>query len=316
MSLSKRLVFSLLIVMLLASVLVLAGCGGEPVPVSDTEADFVLALPRLVVDIDENGMPSIAGISPDLLALFGVDVQQFAMDPQIVQWFTMANVQHIELVQKDDGIYVFVNGVLMPHLGWDTQDLENMTDAMTKLGMVKPEFQTILKFLVPFIQHTGLDVVLRFPKQPTAEEIPLRDVNEPIETPVASEGQTMAVVKATVTFDEHGVPSIMGLSTQELADAGLNGLRTVGLAPETVQKMQEAGIHKITIQSTPNGLIFWINDEQLPYLVWNDEYLNRAADLYAQLYFMPEYERQRELVKTLLPALANIDGEVTFVFPQ
>jgi len=314
MSLSKRLILLAFILLLFGSVL--AACGGEPVPVKDTEADFVLALPRLVVDIDENGYPTLAGLSPELLALLGVDVKQFAMDPQVVNWFTLANVQHIELVQKDDGVYVFVNGVLMPHLGWDTADLQNMTDAMAKLGVIKPEFQAILRFLVPFIQHTGLDVALRFPKQPTAEEIPLRDVNEPMEVVAASSEEPMAVLKARVVFDETGAPSILGLSTRDLADAGLAGLRNIGLAQETLQKMKEAGIAKITIRTTPNGLVFWINDEQLPYVVWNDEYLNRAADLYAQLYFMPQYELQRELVKTILPALARIDGEVTFEFPQ
>ncbi len=314
MSLSKRLIFLAFILLLFGSVL--AACGGEPVPVKDQDADFVLALPRLVVDIDENGMPTVAGLSPELLALLGVDVQQFAMDPKVVNWFTQADVQHIELVQKDDGIYVFVNGVLMPHLGWDTEDLQNMTDAMAKLGVVKPEFQTILRFLVPFIQHTGLDVVLRFPKQPTAEEIPLRDVNEPIKTIEASNEAPMAIVKANVVFDENGAPSILGLSTQDLADAGLAGLRNIGLAQETLQKMKEAGIHKITIQSTPGGLVFWINDQQLPYVVWNDEYLNNAADLYAQLYFLPQYELQRELVKNILPAIARVEGEVTFEFPQ
>lgn len=314
MSLSKRLIFLAFILLLFGSVL--AACGGEPVPVKDQNADFVLALPRLVVDIDENGMPTVAGLSPELLALLGVDVQQFAMDPKMVNWFTQADVQHIELVQKDDGIYVFVNGVLMPHLGWDTEDLQNMTDAMAKLGVVKPEFQTILRFLVPFIQHTGLDVVLRFPKQPTTEEIPLRDVNEPIKTIEVSNETPMAIVKANVVFDENGAPSILGLSTQDLADAGLEGLRNIGLSQETLQKMKEAGISKITIHSTPGGLIFWINDEQLPYVVWNDEYLNNAADLYAQLYFLPQYELQRELVKNILPAIARVEGEVTFEFPQ
>ncbi len=314
MSLLKKLL--LLVFVLLLAGTTLAACGGEPVPVQDKNADFVLALPRLVVDIDENGMPTVAGLSPDLLALLGVDVSQFAVNPQVVNWFTQANIQHIELVQKDDGIYVFVNGVLMPHLGWSAKELNTMTTLMSKLGAINPQFQTILRFLIPFIQHTGLDVVLRFPRQPSAEEIPLRDLNAPIETVEAQDMEPMAVVKARVVFDQRGIPSIMGISTEDMANAGLSGLRNIGLAPETMARLKEAGIYKITIQTTPQGLIFWINDEQLPSIVWNDEYLNRAADLYAQLYFMPQYETQRELVKTLLPALARVDGEVTFEFPH
>ena len=315
MTLSKRLIFSFMILMLFASLV--AACGGEPVQLSDKDADFVLALPRLVVDIDSDGVPSVAGVSPRLLSLLGVDISQFAMDPAYVEWFTQANVQHIELVQKDDGIYIFVNGVLMPHLGWSSDELNNLADALTKLKIVKPEFETVLNLVIPIIQHTGLDIALRFPKQPTAEEIPLRDPNAPIVVPTKQEAEnSVAIVKARITFDENGVPSILGVSTQDLTDAGLADLRGVGLAPQTIENLQVAGIHKVTVRTTPEGLIFWINDEQLPYLVWGDEYLNQAADLYAQLYFMPGYEQQRELVKTLLPLLDQVDGEVTLEFPQ
>jgi hypothetical protein len=314
MKLSKRLLFSFLILMLLASIL--TACGGKPVNLADKDADFVLALPRLVVEIDSNGMPSVAGISPQLLALVGIDVSKFAMDPAYVEWFTQANVQHIELVQKDDGMYIFVNGVLMPHLAWSTDELDTLADTLTKLQMVKPEFQTVLNLLIPIIQHTSLDIVLTFPKQPTAEEIPMRDVDAPIEAPTMSEAETLAVVKARISFDENGVPSILGVSTKELGDAGFAGLQNVGLAPQTMRSLQDAGIYKVTAKSTPEGLVFWINDEQLPYLAWSDDNLNQAADLYAQLYFMPGYEKQRELMKMLLPMLDQIDGEVTLEFPQ
>ncbi len=315
MTFSKRLLFSLLILMLFASLA--AACGGEPVKLADDNADFVLALPRLVVDIDSEGMPSVAGISPELLALVGVDISQFAMDPQYVDWFTRANVQHIELMQKDDGMYIFVNGVLMPHLGWSGDELNTLTDTLTKLEVVKPEWQSVFKLVVPIIEHTGLDVVLRFPTQPDAEAIAMRDANAPIEMPTKSEAKSSAaIVKVHLSFDENGVPSLMGVSTEDLTKAGLGDLSGLGLAPQTVQSLQEAGINTVTAKTTPEGLIFWINGEQLPYLVWSDDYLNKAADLYAQLYFTDEYEQNRNAIKTLLPLLANIDGQVTLDFPQ
>ena len=316
MKLSKRLILSFLILMLFVSLL--AACEGEkPVPLTDTNADFVLALPRLVVDINSDGLPSVLGIDPKLLALVGIDISQFAMDPAYVEWFTQANVQHIEFVQKDDGIFVFVNGVLMPHLAWSANELNVLTDTLTRLNMVKPEFHSVLNLVIPIIQHTGLDIALRFPKQPTAESIPLRDISEPIVAPTRSEAESsVAVVKARITFDENGVPSLLGVSTQELSDAGLAGFRNVGLAPATVRDLQNAGVYKVMVKSTPEGLVFWINDEQLPYLAWSNGSLNKAADLYAQLYFMPGYEQQRQLVSTLLPLLDQVDGEITLEFPH
>jgi len=311
---SRRLVLSFILLMLLASIL--TACEGQPVNLAEKDADFVLALPRLVVDIDSDGMPSVAGISPRLLALAGIDISQFAMDPAYVEWFTRANVQHIELVQKDDGMYIFVNGVLMPHLAWSADELDTLADTLTKLQMVKPEFQKVLNLLIPVIQHTGLDVVMRFPMQPTADEIPMRDVEAPIVAPTKSDVETMAVVKARITFDENGVPSLLGVSTKDLSKAGIAGVEGLGLAPQTVQALMNAGIYKVAVKSTPEGLVFWINDEQLPYLAWSDDNLNRAADLYAQLYFTPEYEKQRELIDMLLPVLDQIDGEVVLEFPQ
>ena len=316
MTFSKRLLFSLLIISLLA--VGLTACSGEePVKLSDQDSDFVLALPRIVVDIDSEGIPTVAGISPKMLAMVGVDVSQFAVPKDYVTWFTKANVQNIELVQKDDGMYVFVNGVLMPHLGWSADELTTLTDTLVKLNMVKPEFQRVINLVVPIVQHTGLNVALRFPMQEGAEAIPLRDYNAEIVVPTKAEAETtVAVVKAKVDFDENGVPSILGVSTQDLTEAGLADLRGIGMAPETIQAMKEADIKTITARTTPEGLVFWINDQQLPSLVWNNDYLNRAADLFSQLYFTDEYAQQREIVKTFLPFLSRINGEITLDFPQ
>jgi hypothetical protein len=316
MTFSKRLLFTLLIIGLLT--IALAACGSEePVKLSDDNSDFMLALPRIIVDIDNKGEPTVAGISPEMLALVGIDVSQFAIPAEYVDWFTQANVQNIELVQKDDGIFIFVNGVLMPHLGWETAELTTLTDTLVRLNMVQPQFQRVINLLVPIIQHTGLNVALRFPVQDGAEVISLRDYNADIEVPTKAEAEMpVAVVKAKVTFDDNGVPSILGVSTQDLTDAGLADLRGVGMAPETIQAMKEADVSAITVKTTPQGLVFWINDQQLPSLVWNSDYLNRAADLFSQLYFTPEYEQQRELVKAFLPFLSRINGELTLEFPQ
>ncbi len=316
MKLSKRLIFSFLILMLLASIL--TACGGQPVQLADKNADFVLALPRLVVDIDSNGVPSIAGISPALLSLVGVDVSKFAMDPTYVDWFTKANIQHIEFVQKDDGVYIFVNGEMMPYLAWSADELDTLTELLTKLQIVKPEFQSVLNLMIPILQHTGLNIVLTFPKQPTAEAIPMRDVNAEITAPSKNEAaeESVAVIKADIVFDENGVPSILGVSTTELSKAGLAGLANVGLSAQTMEDLRNADIKKITVKTTPAGLIVWINDQQLPYLAWGGDKLDQAAGLYSQLYFTPEYEQQRELVKQFLPMLAKVDGEVILEFPQ
>lgn len=314
---SKR--FFIVMLTLLLLLVTLTSCAEQPVKPEDVTADFVLALPRIVVDINSDGLPAIDGFSPQLIsALSGgtVDMSQYAMDKRYIDWFTQANVQHIELVQQGDGLYIFVNGVLIPHLGWSTEDLGTMISTIDELGVVQPQFEKALKILIPFMQHTGLDVAMRFPRQPNAEEIPLRDTSAPIEAPTKEEAETeVAIFKARISFDEQGTPSILGISTRDLEDAGLANLRGAGLDPALVQRLMDAGIQQVTIKSTPEGLLFWINDSPLPYLVWNNDYLNNAADLYSQLYFMPEYESQRELAKTLLPLLDQVNTEIILDFP-
>ena len=109
-------------------VLLLAGCG-KPVepPTSSTPPSgeiFQIALPRIVIDVDSEGNPSVLGLSPAVLKGLGVDLAGMQVPPATVEQMTKANVQHIEIASVGDRLVLLANGKPMPHLGWNQPTLQ------------------------------------------------------------------------------------------------------------------------------------------------------------------------------------------------
>lgn len=317
---SKR--FILLVSLLLLALVVLAGCGEKPtaVPEEPTGEDigFVLALPRVTVDVDEQGMPSVAGIDPETLKTISlglVDVSGLALPQEYIDWFTSANIQHIELVHTSDGLHIFVNGEPLPYVGWSGDSLGATADLAAALNQLDPRVAKVLKLLIPFIQRTGINVAMRFPVQAGADVIPMRDPDAPLTPASGEEENPVAVAKIHVNYNEEGMPSVLAISTADVEDALGVPLRQANLDPAVIKMLEDAGIQHITVRSTPGGLRFYTNADALPYLAWGTQYLENTADIYGDLYQGQEYTAAREALKLLLPYLDNIDGEVVLFFP-
>lgn len=320
MFLSKRLY---LLVSLLLLAFVLVSCGDEPTDVAEQEGGFLLALPRINIDVDAEGVPSVAGISPatlERLSMGMLDLEQFRLPQNYVDWFTAANVQHMEVVKSNDGLYVFINGTPMPYLAWDDggEALGTAADLAANLDQLNPYMAKVLKLLIPFIQRTGIDVGMTFPMQPGADEIAMRDSDMPLRSPTGEPGENLAVVRVHVNYDDEGVPSVLSISSKDIEDALGYSLRQAQLEPEFVDKMQDAGIQHITMRMTPDGLVLYSNDSQLPYLAWSEEKLQNSAllvDDMVALYNQPEWDAVSEAVNLMLPLLDNVDGEFVLLFP-
>src|SRR4029450_6140458 len=153
--------------------LILAGCGTQPTPLTDQSGDFAVSLPRITVDVNADGVPSIAGISPDAVKAmtFGqVDLSNLRVPKEYVDWFTSANIQNVELVHKDDGLYLYVNGKPLPHLGWNSESFDAMGDLVSQTGVLAEPFASIVKMALPFVRNVGADVVIKFPAHEGAAE--------------------------------------------------------------------------------------------------------------------------------------------------
>ncbi len=111
----------------LVIVLLLSGCGAAQPPTTSSQGGgtFMLALPRVVVDLDQNGNPGVFGLNAAQIGAFlGSDLAAMKVDPKMVKQMMDTNVQHIEMRQVGDALVLLVNGKPMPHIGWSDQTLQ------------------------------------------------------------------------------------------------------------------------------------------------------------------------------------------------
>lgn len=300
-------------VILLVLVVILAGCGGQGVepptgPTTQGGELFQIALPRLVVDVDAEGNPSILGISPALLSTFGVDVSGFKLPKDLVDQFADAGVQHLEVASVGDRIMLFANGQPLPHLGWTQESLNRMLDTLNTLEV---ENEPTIRRILPLITRLGLDVVLRFPREPGTAEVPFVDTNTVREfQPTVTTDPPSAIVKFEVRFNEEGQPGMMGLSAEDLAALGFGqGLR---VSPETLKRLQADNIQHVEIRTKPDGAYIYVNNEPLPRLIWDTQLLANMVDLYSEL--SPEAQLL-PLIQQIAPYLDRADLGILLRFP-
>jgi len=291
---------------LLVATVLLVGCGSAAQPAASAPQKaaepFMLALPRIVVNVDATGNPSILGLSP---ALFGMD----ARFPQpMLDSLVAANVQHLEVRILGSGLVFFVNGKPLPHIGWDDEALTQGADlAQAMLGQ---DFSTVKK-LLPIVRRLGLDVVVRLPKKSGAADIPLISLEDGAKiAPQASAGPATAIVKLDAKIDDKGVPGIFDLTAQDFAALGM-AAPTV-LDADTIKRLQGANIQHLLIRSKPGGLFIYANGKPLPHLVWDSRFLTNAAELFGQL--MPD-SPYRPLVAEIAPGLDRADIDVLVLLP-
>jgi hypothetical protein len=305
--------FFKIVALMLVAALLLGACGTATPLTSDevTESGqrFMIALPRVVVDLDENGNPSIEGLAlADIEALTGIPLQSMALNPYYVDWMTNTNVQHLELAHSDDGIFMFVNGEMLPYLNWDNDSIEAVGDVA---GMFNVPYARLIGMLAPIIQRTGADVVVRFPVQEGVEAVDLRDHTSP-PAPLAAEiADPSLITHIDIDYDETGEPMIAGITSGELAAA--TGLYLpINLTPDIVAGLTAQGIETVRLVSTGDGLYVFVNGEPLPNVAWDQGLLLDSANLYAQVNPDSPYI---QMISMLAPQLDNMDLDLQLRFP-
>jgi hypothetical protein len=221
---------------------------------------------------------------------------------------TKAGIQHIEIASVGDRLVFFVNGKPMPHLGWSEDSLNRALDLAGKLGVQNAG--TISK-LLPMVTRLGLDIVLRFPLQEGATEIPMTELGAAKNLKVSpTTDPASAIIKTEVKFDENGQPGIMGLSAKDLQAMGVAGLP--GLSPDTLQKLQGGNIQNLELRTKPDGAYIYANGQPLPKLIWDSQLLANLVEVYAKLSadapLLP-------LIQSLVPYMDRADVGVLLHFP-
>jgi len=297
-------------VVTLIAALLLASCGPATIPTTSPETAsgeiFMIALPRIVVDYDTAGNPSaIAGINISNLP-FQLDALK--LPPQTIAQFTSSNVQTIELAFVGHGVVLYVNSKPMPYISWDDASLDRALQLASAFGLQNAD---VYQQLVPMLTRFGADLVLRFPLQPGAAEIPMTQPGEAASLTITPTTEPPSwIVTFEIVYDQTGNPGILGITAADLAAIGLP--MPVGLPLSTILSLQVANIQSLEFKSSPPGLFVYANNEVLPNLSWDSALLTNLADLIVQLYPNSAYA---ELVKATVPNLDRLAIDILIHFP-
>ncbi len=294
--------------------LVLAACGPAMKPATDEKTAggeiFFLALPRIVIDFDAGGNPSILGMKLEAAdRLFGTDMSGLKLNKFYVDWMTAANVQHLEMRQTGDGLALLANGQPLPHVAWDDASLQQ-AGALAALFNVPNETVALFQKLLPVVRRLGLDVILKFPLRPDAKAIPLADPSVAMAKVKPEEAAATAIVKFEVKYDQQGVPGILGITAQDLLALGISA--PLALDMNAVRSLQARNVQFMELRTKPDGMYVYVNGNPLPNLVWDNTLLTSAADMYGQTNPTSPYI---EVMKQALPTLDNMDIGVLVHFP-
>ena len=306
----SRLFINLLLVLLILAMVPPAFASPAAQP-DKGDGVFLLKIPRITVRVSEDGEPHFAGVAiNDVLDRFGLTVGRF--DPQVVAFLSDHNIQHIETVTDENGIFLFVNAQPLPHLAWDKESLQSAGDLLELLNV---RYAGTWKKLLPWARYVGLDFVVTFPVAAGHDKIALRDEKASLSgvTSAMSEGKKGMKLYLDLTYGPSGEPELLGMPLSQIEAATNADLSFLRLPPETIQILREHGVKEVDLHIRNGSLSLGLNREPLPKIQWNEASLSNAVWLY-QLWTGTEVEAP--LVEELTKPLAWGDISLRMHFPE
>lgn len=316
--------------LLLIAALVLTGCaprtGAGSSAAMAMDDELVIDLPAIVIDFDSHGHASIGGTpAAELGAMAGVDLSTLAIAPDWVNYFSMTNIQHVQVNNTADGLLVLVNGQPIPSLAWDEGSLVATAGALESLGIMVP----VLDKVLPLVQQLGIGAILRFPVQANAEIIPYAVMGDGSAADMARAAQEefLAAVGAPpkinlpVVYQADGSYSVGDLSDSEwtaLTGVPWSALR---LDPNAIAGLTASGITSLAIHTGQDGIGVDVNGNHLPTIGWANGEVQHVLNLADQMGIWEAYlpgvnmDDMMSTVGALLPVVQTTDANITVYFP-
>lgn len=295
-----------------------------PKPVNDQaqNSEFMLAFPRVEVNVARDGVLSVGGISTSMLESMTGGLYTAHRLPQgWVDYFVSTDTQHIELMQKDDGLYVWINGRRLPNIAYDKDALQNLTqvakrsEAFEAAGL-DPRTARTIRDLIPMMQRVGLNVLIRFPKRDGADTSEARSVRlRTLPASSAPKQQVSARVRIVLVYDEKGDAKIYGLSEQDLRDVLNVDVTAFALEPWFVEDLMKRNVQHIMLRSEGDGLSTAVNGNALPAMQCDMACLLNLGETISVLNTYEEYAYLNEPLKSFAPYLHGVDAEFVLRFP-
>ena len=336
-------------VLLLVAALIFSGCTSRAGAGSVVERDpdqFYVDLPALVIDYASDGTASIGGLShmdignvekpggielpPEPGVRLGLAMLMYwlSLDPIWIQYFTAANIQHFQVNNNADGIFLLVNGRQIPSLVWEEGSLVATADAVNALGLGVPTLNRIL----PLVQKLGMGFVLRFPVAEGVELIPLTGHEDSEETIRAREAQAQMLsflgipptIDLPIIYHADGSWTLAELSDTEWSVLTLVPFWALRLPPSLISNLTDAGVTTVTLKTDQEGIHIGVNEISLPYLSWGSGEVQNVLVLVKQsglleplASVMPggDVYQVLDLVESMLPLIQMTNANITLYLP-
>ncbi|MEZ4638039.1 MAG: hypothetical protein R2873_17345 [Caldilineaceae bacterium] len=316
---------------LLVALLTLAGCAPSANIGADISVDpttpLVVDLPAISINISETGQASLGNVPVAQLGrLVGLDLTALSVPQPWVDFLISGNIQHLQITNTADGLYILVNGERIPSIAYDGNSLQATADALSSLGMAVP----MLDIMLPMVNKLGLGFVVHFPVAEGVAQIPLYVSGDGTAAALAHQAQQDFLMRVgasprinlPVFYAPDGSWTVGNLTETEWS--ALTGLPFYALQmnPSWVNRLAIAGVAEISFSTDTAGIRLSINGNMLPTLTWGDGellHLVHLADQTGLLEMMAPGMNMNEMLAVfnqLLPMVTTSDFDLTVHMPS
>ena len=333
--------------LLLVAALIFSGCtprtGAGSVVVRDPD-QFYVDLPAIVIDYASDGTASIGGLShmdignteapggvvlsPGMRVGLATALYGLSFDPVWIRYFSAANIQHFQVNNNADGVFLLVNGRQIPSLVWEEGSLVATADAVNALGLGVPALNKVL----PLVQKLDMGFVLRFPVAEGVEFIPLTGQEDSEETIRAREAQAQMfsflgippTIDLPIIYHADGSWTLAELSDTEWSVLTLVPFWALRLPPSVISNLTDAGVTTVSLNTDQEGIHIGVNEISLPYLSWGSGEVQNILALVKQsglleplASVMPggDVYQVLDLVESMLPIIQMANANITVYLP-
>jgi hypothetical protein len=286
---------------------------------------FMLALPRVEISYDRDGIPSIGPLNPVLLSKITrglVPSDTMKLPAGWVDYFVSTDTQHLELMQKDDGLYIWINGKRLPNIAYDQATLNNLSvltersDSLQAIGLSRNEASFVSRSL-PALRRLGLNLLLRFPSRDDSTPIDARSVKlKTSAVTTATKPTATGAIKVAVVYDDNGDATLHGMSTADFtAIFGVEPKLLLALEPNFISELKRRNIQHVSLRSEGDGLAVQINGKALPSMQCAAECLENLGQAFGALNTYPDLEQLNAPMQAFMPMLRTIDAQLVLRFP-
>jgi hypothetical protein len=316
--------------LLIIAALVLSGCaprtGAGSSAAMAMDDELVIDLPAIVIDFDTHGHASIGGVpAAEMGAMAGVDLSTLALSADWVNYFSMTNIQHLQVNNAAEGLVVLANGQPVPSLEWDEDSLVATAGALGSLGIAIP----VLDKALPLVQQLGIGVIMRFPVAADNDVVPfaVEGDGSAAEMAQAAQAEFLAAVGAPPKINLPIVYQADGsYSVGDLSDADWTALTGVPwhalrLDSGVISGLTGSGITSLDIGTDQDGIHVSLNGNALPSIGWGNGEVQHVLSLAGQMGIWEAYmlgvnmADMMSTVDVLLPVVQTTNATISIYLP-